>query len=70
MSKDIEVGDIFYSEEHKLALVITFIKYSLIWGLWETGQSFSCWKYDDIRKMAYVGKSKANLSDLFKTENE
>lgn len=71
MSKDKpEVGDIFYCETHQLSLIVTLRKYDLLWGIWETGQSFSCWKSCDIEVMVYMGKSKCKVEDLFKTENE
>lgn len=69
MSKDTpEVGDVFYSEEWGLKLVITFEKYGIFWGIWETGQSVAGFSSFDDK--VYLGKSKANIDDLFKTENE
>lgn len=65
-----QVGDIFWDNEAELSLVITFEKYDLFWGLWETGQSFSCWTEKEFEGKKYLGKSKANINDLFKTENE
>lgn len=71
MSKDTpEVGGIFYDYDSEQKLVITFEKYDMFWGLWETGQSFSCWIAKDFDDKKYLGKSKANIDDLFKTENE
>ena len=65
-----QIGDIFWDSEAEQSLVITFEKYDMFWGLWETGQSFSCWTAKDFNDKKYLGKSKANIADLFKTENE
>lgn len=60
-----EVGDVFYDETNQSALMITFEKYGLIWGFYDTGQSFSCWKYDYVKYMHYLGKSKVSIKELF-----
>lgn len=65
-----QVGDIFWDYDSEQSLVITFEKYDMFWGLWETGQSFSCWTSTNFNDKKYLGKSKANIDDLFKTENE
>lgn len=65
-----QVGDVFYDYDSEQKLVITFEKYDMFWGLWETGQSFSCWTAINFNDKKYLGKSKANIDDLFKTENE
>jgi len=53
-----------------MSVIITFSKYGLYWGLWSSGQSITAWKKDDFKDLLYLGKSKANIDDLFKTENE
>ena len=71
MSKDKpEIFDIWYSKEFKLKLIVSFSKYGTYWGIWETGQSFSCWCPEDFTNLIYIGKAKHNIEDLFKTENE
>ena len=65
-----QVGDIFWDNEAGQSLVITFEKYDMFWGLWETGQSFSCWTATNFNDKIYLGKSKATIDNLFKTENE
>ncbi len=46
------VGDIYYDDEFEMKLVVTFEKYGMFWGLWETGQSFG----DMARKRFYQKK--------------
>ena len=72
MSKDRkpEVGDVYWSNEWSMSVIITFSKYGLYWGLWSSGQSITAWKKDDFKDLQYLGKSKTNIDDLFKTENE
>lgn len=69
-----EVGDVFVDEDMNIKLLIIYIsKYN---------RSFDCLVHDMdnniiytkslyfLTDCKYIGKSKANLSDLFKTENE
>lgn len=65
-----KVGDVFWDNEAGQSLVITFEKDDMFWGLWETGQSFSCWTAIDFSDMKYLGKSKANINDLFEVQDE
>lgn len=71
MIKDIPAeGDVYYSDEAEMSLTITFEKYDLYWGLWETGQSFCCWNKDAFRNYKYLGKSKANINQLFEVQDD
>lgn len=74
MSKDIEVGDVFYNEHFQNKFIITH-KYKMKDG------SVACILFNGIRcwvefetwitvDYKYLGKAKANINDLFKTENE
>lgn len=65
-----KVGDVFYDYEAELSLVITFEKYDMFWGLWETGQSFSCWTAINFNDKKYLGNSKGKLDSLFGVEDE
>lgn len=67
--EEIQVGDIFFSDLYDMKIIITFTKYNLFWGLWETGQSFSSWDYNQLKKFKYIGKSQENLIGLFEVKN-
>ena len=75
MSKDKpEVGDVWINTETKAKfLVLDFIKSSEDFVMFN--QQTKCTKLLDLRanlprQFKYLGKSKANINDLFKTENE
>lgn len=63
-----QVGDVFYDYESEQSLIITFEKYDMFWGLWETGQSFSCWTQINFNDKKYLGSSKGKLDNLFEVE--
>lgn len=65
-----KVGDVFYDYDSEQKLVITFEKYDMFWGLWETGQSFSCWIAKDFDDKKYLGSSKGKLDNLFEVQDE
>lgn len=51
------VGDIYYDNELEMMLVVTFEKYGMFWGLWETGQSFGTWHKRDFSKKNILAKA-------------
>lgn len=70
MSKDTpEIGDVFSYKHYKMYVIAVQKDIHCVflvtdgWKYWVT-QSF-VGEYD-----TYIGKSKANINDLFKTENE
>ena len=65
-----EVGDVYWDSEANLKLVITFEKYDMFWGLWETGISFSCLTAINFNDKKRLGKSKANINDLFEVQDD
>lgn len=77
MSKDIpEVGDVWKDDNgYKVLIFKTFMTYSeavsenfayrIIYN-----KGFAAYGYKDISNYNYLGKSKANIDDLFKTEDE
>jgi hypothetical protein len=74
MSKDIEVGDVWEDEDMNIKLLIIYIS--------RYNGSFDCLVHDMdnniiytktfyfLNDCKYLGKSKGNIEDLFKTENE
>lgn len=74
MSKDIEVGDVFeYNDTRYIITEINNMGYIYIFRPKAQPEFISQTFANDGRaflKMKYLGKSKANISDLFKTENE
>lgn len=77
MSKDTpEVGDVWEDEwGYKVLILKTFINYSEAISenfAYRIIYNKGCAKkdYKDISRYDYIGKSKANIDDLFKTENE
>jgi hypothetical protein len=64
-----EVGDVFFDNRYGLSLVVTFKKYGIIFGLWATGQSFS-FNEKYLKDFGYIGKTKANIDDLFEVKND
>lgn len=64
------VGDIYYDDEFEMKLVVTFEKYGMFWGLWETGQSFGTWHGRDFIRRKYLGMSKADIKQLFEVDDE
>lgn len=75
MSKDIpEVGDVWEDDNgYKVLILKTFISYfEAISENFLYRIIYKCAKkdYKDISSYTYLGKSKANIDDLFKTENE
>ena len=69
MSKP-SVGDIYYDNESEMKLVVTFEKYGMFWGIWESGQSFGTWQGRDFVRKEYLGKSKADINQLFEVDDE
>lgn len=74
MSKDTpEVGDVFQSKEDKnIKLHITGkneVGLEAIVSDTKEVWNIDSWYFDE-RYYTYLGKSKANIEDLFKTENE
>lgn len=69
-----EVGDVWINIETKAKFVVLdFIKSSEDFVMFN--QQTKCTKLLDLREnlprqFKYLGKSKANINDLFKTENE
>lgn len=75
MSKDTpEVGDVWYTKSKKAGnkrIIISGIKNSVVYVLSENGVASTRWCYVFKNgNYTYLGKSKANIDDLFKTENE
>ena len=77
MSKDTpEVGDVWEDDSgYKVLILKTFISYSEAISenfFYRIIYNKGCAKkdYKDISSYDYIGKSKANINDLFKTENE
>lgn len=75
MSKDKpEVGDVFeYNDTRYLITKVNIVGYLYIFGLKTQPEFISQTFANDgsfFLKMQYLGKSKVNISDLFKTENE
>lgn len=65
-----QVGDVFYDYDSEQSLVITFEKYGLFWGLWQTGQSFSCWSEINFNDKKYIGRCKGKIDNLFEVEDD
>lgn len=69
-----EVGDVFYSEHFQNKIIITHkckmkdnsVAFVLFNGI-RCWVDFETWITADCK---YLGKSKVNINDLFKTENE
>lgn len=79
MSKEPEVGDIFYNKnDDKKIYIYKFLedsnkeKYVRLIIKETYGLFIETFLLKDInfKNMKYLGKSKANIKDLFKTENE
>lgn len=71
MSKDREpeVGDVWENKTGRLRLYITKVDTWGVIGISSSGAVVSKNMYH-LEKYTYLGKSKVNMSDLFKTENE
>lgn len=70
MSKDKpEVGDVWENKTGRLRVYITKVDVWGIIGISSSGAAVSKNMYH-LEKYTYLGKSKANIEDLFKTENE
>lgn len=65
-----EVGDVYWSNEWSMSVVITFSKYGLYWGLWSSGQSITAWKRDDFKDLQYLGISKGRIDSLFEVQDD
>lgn len=65
-----KVGDVFWDSEAGQSLVITFEKYDMFWGLWETGQSFSCWTAINFNDKKWLGSSKGKIDNLFEVQDD
>ena len=75
MSKDKpEVGDVFYQKpySHLKVIITDIIEYKgIITYVYFNGRrSWETSKTRIKKELCYLGKSKANINDLFKTENE
>lgn len=64
------VGDVYWDSEANLKLIITFEKYDMFWGLWETGQSFSCWTAMNFNDKKWLGSSKGKIDSLFEVQDD
>ena len=80
MSKDkIEVGDIYVSPNGDSKIVFICVNdyyHEYLQHNTKLAESYDIYRVNDIKKAyhnkkwKYLGKSKANIDDLFKTENE
>ena len=69
MSKEPEVGDVWQNKTGRLRVYITKVDVWGIIGISSSGAVVSKNMYH-LGKYTYLGKSKANIDDLFKTENK
>lgn len=64
-----EIGDVWQNKTRRLRVYITKVYAWGIIGISSSGAVVSKNMYH-LEKYTYLGKSKANINDLFKTENE
>lgn len=69
MQKTPEVGDVWINTKTNKKIYITGLK-NHVYVVSESGVASSRWYCDFKKNYTYLSKSKANIDDLFKTENE